>query len=159
MRHTRGAPRRCRCRTSPQEQEDERRRRLDRHGAGRLVVGPLDGIRILEVGGIGPGPFAAMMLADNGAEVIRVQRPGTRLSRADVLGRSRRLMDLDLKTTDGVAALRKLAAEADGLIEGFRPGTMERLGIGPEVLLADNPRLVFGRITGWGQSGPLGQAV
>jgi alpha-methylacyl-CoA racemase len=122
-------------------------------------VGPLDGIRILEVGGIGPGPFAAMMLADNGAEVIRVQRPGTRLSRADVLGRSRRLMDLDLKTTDGVAALRKLAAEADGLIEGFRPGTMERLGIGPEVLLADNPRLVFGRITGWGQSGPLGQAA
>jgi len=123
------------------------------------MAGPLNGIRILEVGGIGPAPFAAMMLADNGAEVIRVQRPGSEVSRTDVLGRSRRIVELDLKAIEGIAALRLLARDADGLVEGFRPGTMERLGIGPAALLEANPRLVFGRMTGWGQTGPLAQAA
>jgi alpha-methylacyl-CoA racemase len=123
------------------------------------MAGPLDGIRILEVGGIGPAPFAAMMLADNGAEVIRVQRPGAAISNTDVLGRSRRIVELDLKSMDGVVVLRDLARAADGLVEGFRPGTMERLGIGPEVLVGENPKLVFGRMTGWGQTGPLAKAA
>jgi alpha-methylacyl-CoA racemase len=123
------------------------------------MAGPLKGIRILEVGGIGPAPFAAMMMADNGAEVIRVQRPGTQISKADVLGRSRRVVELDLKSIEGIDALKALARDADGIIEGFRPGTMERLGIGPAVLLEANPRLVFGRMTGWGQTGPLAKAA
>ncbi|HWA89433.1 MAG TPA: CaiB/BaiF CoA-transferase family protein [Rhizomicrobium sp.] len=123
------------------------------------MAGPLDGVRILEVGGIGPAPFAAMMLADNGAEVIRVHRPGAGIAKTDVLGRSRRIAELDLKSIEGIAALRRLARDADGLVEGFRPGTMERLGIGPAALLTENPRLVFGRMTGWGQTGPLAKAA
>lgn len=123
------------------------------------MPGPLHDIRILEVGGIGPAPFAAMMLADNGADVIRVQRPGSEISRTDVLGRSRRVVELDLKSTEGIGALRDLVRDADGLIEGFRPGTMERLGVGPAAVLEANPRLVFGRMTGWGQTGPLAKAA
>ncbi|WP_326522841.1 CaiB/BaiF CoA transferase family protein [Sphingomonas sp.] len=122
------------------------------------MAGVLEGIRILEIGGIGPAPFAGMMLADHGAEVITIDRPGpgSRVGTdADILSRSRHIYSCDLKTPDGVAQVRALATEADGLIEGFRPGVMERLGLGPDVLLADNPALVYGRMTGWGQTGPL----
>lgn len=119
---------------------------------------PLAGLRILEMAGIGPGPFCGMMLADHGAEVIRVERPGppgmvdpTR----DPLLRSRRTITLDLKQPEAIIAVRRLASTCDGLIEGFRPGVMERLGLGPETLLGDNPALVYGRMTGWGQTGPL----
>lgn len=118
------------------------------------MTGPLHGIRIVEIAGIGPGPFAGMMLADHGAEVIRVDRPGAPHTPADPLLRSRRSVALDLKSPADVAALRDLCRDCDGLIEGFRPGVMERLGLGPDVLLTDNPRLVFGRMTGWGQTGP-----
>jgi len=129
------------------------------------MAGPLSGYRIIELAGIGPGPFAAMMLADMGAEVVRVERakavngpaPGT--SHYDVLLRGRRNIAIDLKHPEGVATLLDLVASADGLIEGFRPGVMERLGIGPEVCLERNPRLVFGRMTGWGQSGPFAEAA
>jgi alpha-methylacyl-CoA racemase len=129
------------------------------------MAGPLSGYRIIELAGIGPGPFAAMMLADMGAEVVRVERakavngpaPGT--PHYDVLLRSRRNIAIDLKHPDGVATLLELVASADGLIEGFRPGVMERLGIGPQVCLERNPRLVFGRMTGWGQSGPFAEAA
>lgn len=123
------------------------------------MTGPLNGIRILELEGIGPGPFAAMMLADHGAEVIRIVRKGASLRSgtnpaADVLARSRLRIEVDLKSPDGVAVVKRLAGQSDGLIEGFRPGVAERLGIGPDVLLAVNPRLVYGRMTGWGQTGP-----
>lgn len=122
--------------------------------------GPLAGLRIVEFAGIGPGPFCGMMLADHGAEVIRIDRAsGGRggsqpISTRDVLARGRKSIAIDLKSADGVALARKLCASADGLIEGFRPGVMERLGLGPDELLADNPRLVYGRMTGWGQTGP-----
>jgi alpha-methylacyl-CoA racemase len=125
-----------------------------------MTNGPLAGIRIIEIAGIGPGPFAAMMLADHGAEVIRIDRPGGKHAgpeaeiAKDVLLRSRKTITLDLKKPEAMAILRELIQTADGLIEGFRPGVMERLGLGPDVLLADNPRLVFGRMTGWGQTGP-----
>lgn len=118
-------------------------------------MGALDGIRIVEFAGIGPGPFAAMMLADHGAEVIRIERPGEAF-KPHSLARSRRSVAIDLKA--GAHVARDLCRTADGLIEGFRPGVMERLGLGPEPLLADNPRLVYGRMTGWGQSGPLADA-
>ena len=123
------------------------------------MAGALAGIRIVEIAGIGPGPFAAMMLADHGAEVVRVERPGGTTGAApnraaDVLSRSRRSIVIDLKSPDGVGVAADLAAGADGLIEGFRPGVMERMGLGPEVLLARNPHLVYGRMTGWGQDGP-----
>lgn len=120
---------------------------------------PLAGVRILELGGIGPGPFAAMMLADHGAEVIRIDRPAPPSSYRDPVERSRRSLVIDLKRPEGVAAVVALARSADGLIEGFRPGVMERLGLGPDVLCAENPRLVYGRMTGWGQIGPLAQAA
>jgi alpha-methylacyl-CoA racemase len=126
---------------------------------GGWVSGPLDGVRIVEIAGIGPGPFAGMMLADHGAEVIRVERPGSGAASTDILARSRRAVAIDLKRPEGVAVLRDLARGADGLIEGFRPGVMERLGLGPDVLLADNPKLVFGRMTGWGQTGPLARTA
>ncbi len=121
------------------------------------MAGPLSGLKIVELAGIGPVPFAAMMLADNGAEVIRVERPGTPAEHRDPLLRSRKSIALDLKSPTDIAKLRSLCASADGLMEGFRPGVMERLGLGPDVLLADNPRLVYGRMTGWGQEGPLAQ--
>ncbi len=123
-------------------------------------AGPLAGLRIVEFAGIGPGPFCGMMLADHGAEVIRVDRAsGGRggsqpISSKDVLARGRKSIALNLKSEEGLALARKLCASADGLIEGFRPGVMERLGLGPDVLLADNPKLVYGRMTGWGQTGP-----
>lgn len=123
------------------------------------MPGPLDGLRIIEMAGIGPGPFAGMMLADHGAEVIRIERPGTRVDARDPLLRSRKVIAVDLKSTDGIALIRELAAGADGIFEGFRPGVMERLGLGPESLLAGNPRLVYGRMTGWGQFGPYSAAA
>ncbi|WP_051974586.1 CaiB/BaiF CoA transferase family protein [Cupriavidus necator] len=127
------------------------------------MSGPLKDVRIIEFGAIGPAPFACMMLADNGADVIRVARhvpawrQGIMDASKDVLARSRRVVHLDLKTPDGVREARALARSADGIVEGYRPGVMEKLGLGPEVLLADNPRLVYGRMTGWGQEGPLAQ--
>lgn len=121
------------------------------------MAGPLSGVRILEMAGIGPGPFCGMMLADHGAEVIRVDRPGTPPRHSDPLLRSRKSVILDLKSPDDIARLRALAKRCDGLIEGYRPGVMERLGIGPDILLGDNPALVYGRMTGWGQESPLAQ--
>lgn len=124
------------------------------------MAGPLAGLRIVEFAGIGPGPFCGMMLADHGAEVIRIDRAsGGRggsqpISNKDILARGRKSIALNLKSEQGIALARKLCASADGLIEGFRPGVMERLGLGPDVLLADNPKLIYGRMTGWGQTGP-----
>jgi alpha-methylacyl-CoA racemase len=124
------------------------------------MAGPLAGIRIVEFAGIGPGPFCGMMLADHGAEVIRIDRAsGSRggsqpVTSKDVLARGRKSIAVNLKSAQGVALARKLAASADGIIEGFRPGVMERLGLGPDELLKDNPKLVYGRMTGWGQTGP-----
>jgi alpha-methylacyl-CoA racemase len=118
------------------------------------MPGPLHGVRIIEFAGIGPGPFCGMMLADHGAEVIRIERPGAVVMPGDALTRSRKSIALDMKSTDGVAVARDLVRSADGLIEGYRPGVMERLGLGPDVLLGDHPALVYGRMTGWGQTGP-----
>ena len=123
------------------------------------MAGPLSGLRIIELAGIGPGPFAAMMLADHGAEVIRVDRPGARIDARDPLLRSRRVIGVDLKSAEGKALVRDLVKSADGLIEGFRPGVTERLGLGPDAMLTENPRLVYGRMTGWGQTGPYAQAA
>lgn len=119
------------------------------------MAGPLAGLRIIEFAGIGPGPFCAMMLADHGAEVIRIDRPGARSDARDALGRNRRSVVLDMKKPEALAIARTLCAGADAIVEGYRPGVMERLGLGPEVLLADNPDLVYGRMTGWGQYGPF----
>jgi len=124
------------------------------------MQGPLSRYRVIEIAGIGPGPFSAMMLADMGAEVIRVDRAQSVAGRdpaqpsRDVLNRGRRSVGVDLKHPDGVETVLKLVEQADALVEGFRPGVAERLGIGPEVCLARNPRLVYGRMTGWGQEGP-----
>ena len=122
-------------------------------------MGPLEGIRIVEIDGIGPCPFGGMLLADLGAEVIRVGRPEPSFLQAnfDVMSRGKKSITLDLKKPEHKAALLKVVETADALIEGFRPGVMERLGIGPEVCLEVNPRLVFGRMTGWGQEGPWAQ--
>lgn len=118
-------------------------------------TGPLAGIRILELAGIGPGPFAGMVLADLGAEVVRIARPGaSSMVGHRYLERSRRQVTIDLQDPDGVDLVRRLAADADGVIEGFRPGVVERLGVGPDDLLAVNAALVYGRMTGWGQDGP-----
>ena len=131
-------------------------------------MGPLWGINVVEMSGIGPGPFAGMMLADMGATVTRVDRlPGTKSGiltglsegRADVVSRGRRSIAVDLKSAEGVELVLRLVDSADVLIEGYRPGVMERLGLGPAVCLARNPALVFGRMTGWGQDGPLAQAA
>ncbi|MEM8936646.1 MAG: CaiB/BaiF CoA-transferase family protein [Pseudomonadota bacterium] len=123
--------------------------------------GALVGVRIIEVAGIGPGPFGAMMLADHGAEVIRIDRPGEGAARpeTDILARSRRSISIDLKSPEGAGLVRDLVADADGLIEGFRPGVMERLGLGPDDLLARNPKLVYARMTGWGQTGPYAKTA
>ncbi len=118
------------------------------------MPGALDGLTIVEMAGIGPAPFAAMMLADHGAHVIRVEKPGLRGLPKDILNRSRERIELDLKSDADINKLRDLIKTADGLIEGFRPGVMERLGLGPDELLRDNPALVYGRMTGWGQTGP-----
>jgi alpha-methylacyl-CoA racemase len=122
--------------------------------------GPLSGVRILELAGIGPGPFAAMVLSDMGAEVVRIDRAQSvrggdpSSPPADVLARGRRSIGIDLKHSDGAQALLRMVQRADGLIEGFRPGVAERLGIGPDACLERNPALVYGRMTGWGQEGP-----
>jgi len=130
-------------------------------------AGPLSGITVVEMAGIGPGPFAGMMLADLGAAVIRVDRLSgggglqsvLSAGRADVVSRGRRSIAVDLKSAEGVELVLKLIDAADVLIEGYRPGVMERLGLGPDICLERNPRLVFGRMTGWGQDGPLAQAA
>jgi crotonobetainyl-CoA:carnitine CoA-transferase CaiB-like acyl-CoA transferase len=128
-------------------------------------MGPLAGIKVVEFAGIGPGPMCAMLLADQGAEVLRIDRPepsGLGLQRPlryNLLLRGRRSLALDLKKAEGREAALALVERADALIEGFRPGVMERLGLGPEACLARNPRLVYGRVTGWGQEGPLAQAA
>jgi alpha-methylacyl-CoA racemase len=131
-------------------------------------MGPLEGVRIIELAGIGPAPFCAMLLSDMGAEVIRVDRaanvghddsrvggPVGEEHRFNLLARGRRNIAVDLKNPEGVAAVLRLIDRADALIEGFRPGVMERLGLGPTVCLARNPKLVYGRMTGWGQDGPI----
>lgn len=128
-------------------------------------MGVLSGIRILEFEAIGPAPFGTMLLADMGADVIRIERAvaasdlGPKLEghKVDITGRNRRSLTLDLKSAEGVAAALELIERADVLVEGLRPGVMERLGLGPEQALARNPKLVYGRMTGWGQSGPLAQ--
>ena len=128
-------------------------------------MGPLSGVRIIELAGIGPGPFCAMMLADMGADVIRVDRADRvrggdpNVPPADVLARGRRSIGVDLKSPEGVETVMKLVERADGLIEGFRPGVTERLGLGPDDCAARNPALVYGRMTGWGQEGPYAQAA
>jgi alpha-methylacyl-CoA racemase len=123
-------------------------------------MGPLRGIKIIELAGLGPAPFAGMMLADMGAEVVRVERP-SRNSNAplDPLARNRKSIACNLKHPGAIEAVLRLVDGADGLIEGFRPGVTERLGLGPEVCLARNPGLVYGRMTGWGQDGPLAHAA
>ena len=129
------------------------------------MAGPLSGYKIIEIAGIGPGPFAAMLLSDMGAEVIRVDRaqavrgPAPDTPAGDISLRGRKNIALDLKSPEGVEALLQLVENADGLIEGFRPGVMERLGVGPDVCLARNPKLVFGRMTGWGQEGMYANAA
>lgn len=124
-------------------------------------MGPLQGYRIVELAGIGPGPFCGMVLADLGAEVISVERlgAGARNVELDCSRRGKRSVSLDLKSETGVTALLKLVESADALIEGFRPGVTEKLGIGPEECLARNGKLVYGRMTGWGQYGPLAKAA
>lgn len=137
---------------------------FEQHEAEKRA-GPLVGVKVIEIAGIGPAPFAGMLLSDLGADVIRVDRPGGRdvglpiEARFDCTGRGRRSVVADLKSQDGADFLKRLAGKADVLIEGFRPGVMERLGLGPMDLLALNPRLVYGRVTGWGQTGPLAQAA
>jgi alpha-methylacyl-CoA racemase len=124
--------------------------------------GPLRGIKVVEIAGIGPSPHACMILADLGADVIRVERPGGQMLTGgphDLLNRGRPSVALNLKEPDAIATVLDLVAEADVLIEGMRPGTTERLGLGPEECLARNPRLVYGRMTGWGQTGPLAKSA
>jgi alpha-methylacyl-CoA racemase len=131
----------------------------------KVNVGPLANLRIVEFAGIGPGPFCAMLLAEQGAKVVRIDRKGTsglgapKPPRYDLLLRGRKTFALDLKRKQGVEAAMRLVDRAHALIEGFRPGVMERLGLGPETLLARNPRLIYGRMTGWGQEGPLAKAA
>lgn len=130
-----------------------------------MTAGPLQGIRVIEFAGIGPGPMAAMLLADMGAEVIRIDRlePSKlglpKPDRYNLMMRGRRSAAINLKSPAGIELALRMIEESDALIEGFRPGTMERLGLGPEVVLARNPRLVYGRMTGWGQHGPLSETA
>ena len=124
------------------------------------MAGVLAGVTVIELAGIGPGPFCGMMLADHGARVIRVERPGTASrfgdgGNRDILNRNRERIELDLKDPAAIAQLKDLVKTADALIEGYRPGVIERMGIGPDVLLGVNPKLVIGRMTGWGQDGPM----
>jgi alpha-methylacyl-CoA racemase len=125
-------------------------------------MGPLKGIKIIEVGGIGPGPFCGMMLSDMGADIVRVERKGgLSLSdpKYDLLTRNRKSISINLRTPQGVHTLLRMLEQVDALQEGFRPGVMEKLGIGPDICLKRNPRLVYGRMTGWGQEGPLAHAA
>ena len=125
------------------------------------MAGPLSGFTVVEMAGIGPGPFCAMMLADMGADVIRIDRlaPGFLGGGGTIIDRGRRTIALDLKKPGATDIVLRLLDQADALLEGFRPGVMERLGLGPDECLARNPRLVYGRMTGWGQDGPLAQAA
>ncbi len=129
------------------------------------MPGPLEGLRVVELAGIGPGPMACMMLADMGADVIKVDRltdAGLGIAmpaKYQVLHRSRPSIAVDLKSPDGIAVVKRLIAGADVLIEGFRPGVTERMGLGPDECLASNPKLVYGRMTGWGQDGPMARAA
>lgn len=123
-------------------------------------MGPLQGTRIIEISGLGPGPFAAMVLADMGADVIRIERPGGGTfptGPSDLVNRGKRCICVDLKKPEGIDIVLRLVEGADALVEGFRPGVTERLGIGPDACLELNPRLIYGRMTGWGQEGPLAQ--
>ena len=124
-------------------------------------TGPLAGLRVVEMAGIGPGPFCGMLLADMGADVIVVERPAAlrTLGAGGAMNRGKRSICLDLKNPQSLQAVQDLIAGADALIEGYRPGVMERLGLGPDAMLERNPRLVYGRVTGWGQTGPLSQAA
>ena len=125
-------------------------------------MGPLSGVKIIEVGGIGPGPFCGMMLSDMGADIIRVERKGgLSLSdpKYDLLTRNRKSISINLRNPQGAETLLKMIEQVDALQEGFRPGVMEKLGIGPDNCLKRNPRLVYGRMTGWGQEGPLARAA
>jgi len=125
-----------------------------------MASGPLSGVKVVEFQGIGPGPFTAMLLSDMGADVVRIDRKGGGGgSKFDVTSRGRRSVALDLKNSADVEIALGLIGKADALIEGFRPGVMERLGLGPDAALARNPRLVYGRMTGWGQTGPLAMAA
>ena len=130
---------------------------------GERLMGPLNGIKVIELAGIGAGPFCAQMMADMGADIIRIDRKGSDVQansyKFDIMNRNRRSVAVDLKNPAGVNALLRLIDQADALIEGFRPGVTERLGIGPELCIERNPKLVYGRITGWGQDGPLSQAA
>ncbi len=129
-------------------------------GYAAVAQGPLLGMKVLEFAGIGPGPFCGMLLSDLGADVVRIDRKGAASrGKADVTARGRRSVALDLKSPAAVEACLKLMESADAVFEGFRPGVMERLGLGPEAALARNPKLVYGRMTGWGQTGPLAQAA
>lgn len=129
-------------------------------GEGAVAQGPLAGLRVVEFAGIGPAPFCGMLLSDLGADVVRVDRAGAWAGQAQgVIERGRRSILLDLKQAEDLETALKLLDRADALIEGYRPGVMERLGLGPDVVLARNPRLVYGRMTGWGQTGPLAQAA
>ncbi|TFZ01599.1 CaiB/BaiF CoA transferase family protein [Ramlibacter rhizophilus] len=125
------------------------------------MPGPLQGLKVIELAGLGPAPFCAMLLADMGAQVLRIERPGgaARLDRYEVTARGRPALELDLRSPEGLQTLLALVDRADVLIEGFRPGVMERLGAGPDTCLARRPALVYGRMTGWGQDGPLSQAA
>src|ERR1700743_277637 len=122
--------------------------------------GPLTGLKVVEFAGIGPGPFCGMLLSDLGADVVRVDRKGGRGGApSDITSRGRRSVALDLKSQAAIETCLKLMEKADAIIEGFRPGVMERLGLGPDVALKRNPKLVFGRMTGWGQTGPYANAA
>lgn len=133
----------------------------DRRGS---MPGPLSGIKVIELAGIGPGPFAAMLLADLGAEVVRIERASVvsrtdpRVAALDLMNRGRRSVGVDLKDPRGAGVVLRLVAQADALLEGFRPGVTERLGLGPDVCIAQNPRLIYGRMTGWGQQGAYAQS-
>ena len=125
-------------------------------------MGPLNGVKIIEVGGIGPGPFCGMMLSDMGAEIVRIERKGQFMltePKYDLLLRNRRSVEMDLRKAEAVDAVLRMLEQVDALQEGFRPGVMEKLGLGPDVCLERNPRLVYGRMTGWGQEGPLARAA
>jgi alpha-methylacyl-CoA racemase len=126
-------------------------------------MGPLNGLKVVEMTGLAPAPYCGMMLADAGADVLRIDRPGASARQPhperDVLMRSRPSLEIDLKSADGRSLVKRLIDQADALIEGFRPGVMERMGLGPDVFQQSNPKLVYGRVTGWGQDGPIAQAA
>ena len=125
-----------------------------------MASGPLSGLKVIEFAGIGPGPFCGMLLSDLGADVVRIDRKGQgRSGPAEVTSRGRRSLALDLKNPDSIETCLKLFEAAEVVFEGFRPGVMERLGLGPEVALKRNPKLVYGRMTGWGQFGPYAKAA